>query len=77
MKRTKLELLKYDRYFNMMEAVEHLSLKHIFKIDNWPCVWDQALVRGCAATVAVQKIIHFLGKAVFVDQECQNCPVTT
>ena len=47
-------------------------LKHILNIKCWLHVWDKALDRGCAGTIAIQKLIQYLATPVFNDR-CQYC----
>ena len=47
--------------------------KHVLNVDNWLRVWDCALDRGCAGTIAVQNVLRFLSKPIFVDRTCQEC----
>ena len=55
-----------------MEASKHQSLKHILNIKYWLRVWDKALNRGCAGTIAIQKLIQYLATPAFNDR-CQYC----
>ena len=69
-------LLKRDQYLTLMEAQEHQSLKHILTIKCWLRIWDNALDRGCAGTVATQ-VIRFLATPAFSDRKCSNCLLHT
>ena len=60
-----------------MEAQEHQSLKHILTIKCWLRIWDNALDRGCAGTVATQKVIRFLATPAFSHRKCSNCLLHT
>ena len=52
---------------------EHQSLKHIMAIEYWLHVWDNALDKGCAGTVAIQRLIRFLATPAFSDRVCPEC----
>ena len=66
------DLLKRDKHLTLMEARKHQSLKHILNIKYWLRVWDKALDRGCAGTIAIQKLIRYLATPTFNDR-CQYC----
>ena len=51
----------------------HPSLRHVHDISNWLRVWDMALDRGPAGTVAVQKVLRFLTEPLFGERECKRC----
>ena len=67
------ELLKRDEHLTLMEAREHQSLRHILDIKCWLRVWDNALDRGYAGTVATQRMIRFLATPAFSDRSCPKC----
>ena len=62
-------LLKRDQYLTLMEAQEQQSLKHTLTIKCWLRIWDNALDRGCAGTVATQKVTRFLATPAFSDMQ--------
>ena len=70
--REELDLLKRDKNLTLMEASKHQSLKRILNIKCWLRVWDKALDRGCAGTIAIQKLIRYLATPAFNDR-CQYC----
>ena len=70
--KAELDLLKRDKSLTLTEASKHQSLKHILNIKCWLRVWDKALDRGCAGTIAIQKLIQYLATPVFIDR-CQYC----
>ena len=74
--KAELDLLKKDKHLTVTEASKHQSLKHILNIKCWLRVWDKALDRGCAATIAIQKLIRYLATPVFNDR-CQYCTLTS
>ena len=70
--KAELDLLKRDKHLTLTEASEHQSLKHILNIKCWLRVWDKALDRGIAGTIAIQKLVRYLVTPVFNDR-CQYC----
>ena len=54
------ELIKRDKELTLIAAREYQSLKHTLAIKYWLCVWDNALDKGCAGTVAIQQLVRFL-----------------
>ena len=66
-------LHKLDEIGILRAAADHPSLANILKIPNWLQVWDMALDRGCAGTVAVQKLLRFLSEPLFGDRKCKRC----
>ena len=70
--KAEVDLLKSDKNRTLTEASKHRSLKHILNIKCWLPVWDKALDRGCAGTIAIQKLIRYLATPVFNDR-CQYC----
>ena len=67
------ELLKLDEHLTLIKASGHQSLKHILSIKYWLRVWDNALDKGCAGTVATQRMIRFLATPTFSDRKCWKC----
>ena len=70
--KAELDLLKRDKNLTLTEVRKHQSLKHILNIKCWLRLWDKALDRRCAGTIAIQKLIRYLATPAFNDR-CQYC----
>ena len=66
-------LLEQDEVLTRETVLVHPSLRHVHDISNWLRVWDMALDRGPAGTVAVQKVLRFLTEPLFGERECKRC----
>ena len=68
-------LLQMDKFLTKEEAISHPLLKHVLNVDNWLRVWDCAIDRGCAWTIAVQNALRFLSKPILLIEHARNVSV--
>ena len=68
-------LLQMDNLLTKEEAISHPLLKHVLNVDNWLRVWDCAIDRGCAWTIAVQNALRFLSKPILLIEHARNVSV--